>query len=115
MINPKWFWGLLILVFFLTILANIIEMSDPVSANNATVLSLLLQHETQTTSDISFLQNLSNIPSMAGEWIGAFWNAIWFDYNFLKGNFIGLMLRYIFIGLGFAFFLSFILYVFVRK
>ena len=115
MINWKVPAGFFIVWLVFTICANIIEMSDPVSANDATIFGMLFLHQAPTTSDVGFLQNLQNLPVVAGDWLEALWNAIWFDYNWMKVDFLGKLLRYVCFGLSFGLFVSFIMYLFVRK
>lgn len=115
MVNWKVPVGFFLVWFLFTICANIIEMSDPIMANDATIFGNLFLHEAQTTSDTSFLKNLQNVPVVAGNWIEAIWTALWFDYNWMKVDFLGKFLRYICMGLSFGLFVSFIMYLFVRK
>ncbi len=115
MINWKVPAGFFIVWFILTICANVIEMQDPVTVGQATVFSLLFLHEAQTSSDPSFWQNMQNVFSVGGNWLSALWDAVWFDYNFLKTGFIGQFLRYICWGFSFGFIVTFLMALFVRK
>src|SRR4030042_3272463 len=102
MVNWKLPAGLFIVWFLFTICANIVEMADPItSADSNTCFSLLFLHEAQTTADTSFLKNLQNVPVVAGEFLDALWTAIWFDYNWMKVDFLGKLFRYICLGVSF--------------
>lgn len=115
MINWKVPAGFFIVWFIFTICANAIEMQDPITSTNATFFGMMFLHEPQTTSDLNFLQNLQNIISVGGDWFSAIWTAIWFDYNWMKVNFIGKLLRYVCLGFSFGFIITFLMSLFVRK
>ena len=116
MVNWKLPAGLFIVWFLFTICANIIEIADPItSADSSSFFSVLFLHEAQTTADTSFLKNLQNVPVVAGRLLVALWDAIRFDYNWMKVDFLGKLFRYICLGVSFGFFLTFIMYLFVRK
>lgn len=100
----RWLIGFCILFAVFTIMSNIIEYNDPMTADDATVWSDLTSFQTIEAHD-----DTGAIFAGAGALWGmvkGVWRSLWFDYSFLRPrvdsngvvieqNFLGVMVRYI--------------------
>lgn len=91
--SPRWLWGCAVLWVVLTIMSNVIEQLDPLTAANMTVLGRLTTYQHVEVADPlgSFFAGAGTLLTM----VGAVWDILWFNYSFLQDNFLGQMARYI--------------------
>jgi len=77
----------------MVIIANTIEAADPMGADNITLLELALGYNTVSASDPTggSFSGLAMLPTA----LGAFWDALIFNYDFFNYNFITQLVRFI--------------------
>jgi hypothetical protein len=97
-VSVRWLMGFALLFVVFTVLANIIEMADPLSVSHTTLFSLAFEQNIISTSDPGHIQYAQHSSIVPLDWLNAFKTTLLFDYNFLKGDFLGQFLRFIFLA-----------------
>ncbi len=105
-LSVRWLMGFMLLFVVFTALANIIEMADPITSSNTTIFSLAFGQNVISTSDPSYIQYAQHSSIMPLDWLNILKTTFLFDYNFLKADFLGSFLRFIFLATSVGMFVA---------